>query len=288
MAAIDNNYKMPAALKEMSSTHNPARGKIQSQKNDANNPSTKRDQLMADRDAYLQLLIAQLKNQNPQDPTDTTQMTQQIIAISQAEQTIQTNENLQKLIDLQLHAHRMNSVGLLGKEVEYDESIQSLIGGIKTEFQYSLAENADTIRVKVIDDSTGKTVRTMYLDPEYKKAGDHKFSWDGRNDDNEPMSEDNYRIFIEAKNSNNAPISVATSARSEVIGISEEDGQVKLLLKNGKSLDEQKARLYTQPIPKIAEINTTESETKNEKLQDLSSLFGDGEIFKELQNIGEN
>ena len=47
---------------------------------------------------FLKLLTTQLKNQDPTEPADTNQMTQQIASLSQVEQQINTNSNLEKLI----------------------------------------------------------------------------------------------------------------------------------------------------------------------------------------------
>ncbi|RWX77028.1 flagellar hook assembly protein FlgD [Neorhizobium lilium] len=49
-------------------------------------------------DAFLQLLIAQMKNQDPTDPMDASQQISQLATFSQVEQTIKTNTNLESLI----------------------------------------------------------------------------------------------------------------------------------------------------------------------------------------------
>jgi flagellar basal-body rod modification protein FlgD len=49
-------------------------------------------------DAFLKLLVAQAKNQDPTNPTDSTQYLSQLAAFSSVEQTIQTNSKLDQLI----------------------------------------------------------------------------------------------------------------------------------------------------------------------------------------------
>lgn len=51
-----------------------------------------------DYDSFLQLLIAQMKNQDPTDPMDASEQISQLATFSQVEQTIQTNANLETLI----------------------------------------------------------------------------------------------------------------------------------------------------------------------------------------------
>lgn len=51
-----------------------------------------------DYDTFLKLLIAQMQNQDPTDPMDSTEQIAQLATFSQVEQTIQTNANLETLI----------------------------------------------------------------------------------------------------------------------------------------------------------------------------------------------
>lgn len=51
-----------------------------------------------DYDTFLKLLIAQMQNQDPTDPMDSTEQIAQLATFSQVEQTIQTNTNLESLI----------------------------------------------------------------------------------------------------------------------------------------------------------------------------------------------
>lgn len=253
----------PAALKSLSAENTPYQDKIQSLKAKNNGAAEKKEQLMADRDAYLQLLIAQLKNQNPQEPTDTTAMTQQIIAISQAEQTIQTNENLEKLLSLQQQNHRMNAVNLIGKNIEYDQAVINLVHGDKNNLptiRYDLPQNADNLAIKILDEK-GEIVRTMHISSqeqaELRKIGMHSINWDGRNDLGHLLPEKEYYLKIEASKNiydkekentiiGSEAISVSTSSHAEVMGVIEDQGEIQLLLNNGKSLPESKARIYSQ------------------------------------------
>jgi len=49
-------------------------------------------------DSFLQLLIAQMKNQDPTDPMDASEQMSQLASFSQVEQTIQTNTKLDSLL----------------------------------------------------------------------------------------------------------------------------------------------------------------------------------------------
>ncbi|AMJ62659.1 hypothetical protein AXW83_22280 [Bosea sp. PAMC 26642] len=53
---------------------------------------------MGDYNTFLQLLIAQAKNQDPTNPTDPSQYVQQFAALSQVEQSVTTNAKLDEII----------------------------------------------------------------------------------------------------------------------------------------------------------------------------------------------
>lgn len=52
----------------------------------------------ADYQAFLKLLVAQLKNQDPTQPMDSTQYLSQLASFSSVEQAIQTNARLDRLL----------------------------------------------------------------------------------------------------------------------------------------------------------------------------------------------
>jgi flagellar basal-body rod modification protein FlgD len=53
---------------------------------------------MGDYNTFLQLLIAQARNQDPTNPTDPAQYVQQFAALSQVEQSVTTNAKLDQII----------------------------------------------------------------------------------------------------------------------------------------------------------------------------------------------
>ena len=65
-----------------------------------------------DYDAFLQLLVAQLRNQDPTEPTDNAELMAQLASFSSVEQQIQTNEKLTSLLE----ASQLSQAGdLIGK-----------------------------------------------------------------------------------------------------------------------------------------------------------------------------
>src|SRR5215468_478605 len=80
--------------------------------------STSAEQTLAGNfNTFLTLLTSQLQNQDPLSPMDSTQFTQQLVMFSQVEQQINTNDNLQSLIALNLSQNANSAVNYIGRSV---------------------------------------------------------------------------------------------------------------------------------------------------------------------------
>lgn len=125
---------------------------------------------------FLKLLTTQLQNQDPTDPMKAENFTQQIASLSQVEQQVNTNKNLESLISMISNTQLNNSVNYIGKvvEAEGDDGILTENGGA---FGYNLATVPESVTV-TISDSTGKVV---YTGEGSKEAGRNVVSWDGTN-----------------------------------------------------------------------------------------------------------
>jgi len=60
--------------------------------------STAQKQLTVDYDTFLQLMMAQMQNQDPTNPMDASEQLAQLASFSQVEQSIQTNAKLETLL----------------------------------------------------------------------------------------------------------------------------------------------------------------------------------------------
>ncbi|MBD8877031.1 flagellar hook assembly protein FlgD [Roseibium polysiphoniae] len=60
--------------------------------------SSAQEQLTVDYEAFLQLMMAQMQNQDPTDPVDSSEQLAQLASFSQVEQAIETNSKLETLL----------------------------------------------------------------------------------------------------------------------------------------------------------------------------------------------
>lgn len=173
---------------------------------------------------FLHLLTVQLQNQDPTDPTDTNQLTQQIATLSQVEQQINTNKNLEQLIQL-YNATQYNSVvGYIGKQIEAEGNVGALENG-EARFAYYLEREAENVAV-TIKNSSGSVV---YTGPGGTKlAGRNEYMWDGKNNAGNDQPPGTYTIKVKATDGSNNAINSKTFITGVVKSVDSLNGGVYL------------------------------------------------------------
>jgi flagellar basal-body rod modification protein FlgD len=78
---------------------------------------------------FLQLLMAQLKNQDPTKPVDSTEYMSQLASFSNVEQAIKTNTKLDSLLS---SLTMQQATGVIGKTIaSNDGSLSGVVTGVK-------------------------------------------------------------------------------------------------------------------------------------------------------------
>jgi len=110
------------------------------------------------RDEFLQLLITQLKNQDPEAPLDSKEFAVQLAQFTQVEKLISIDDKLSQ------QAENVGSMaGYLGQQVVLGGSDVQVKGGQGGQLQLNLAQDATNIRIEFLD-SEGKVVGQKVLD----------------------------------------------------------------------------------------------------------------------------
>lgn len=101
-----------------------------------------------DYDSFLQLLIAQMKNQDPTDPMDASEQIAQLATFSQVEQTIQTNANLETLITGNALT---NASSYVGKTItSADGSVTGLVESVRVYSDTMVATTTDGREIPIV------------------------------------------------------------------------------------------------------------------------------------------
>lgn len=144
-----------------------------------------------DLNRFLNLLVTQLKNQDPLSPLDANEFTSQLVQFASVEQQIYQNSNLEKLVKLQQTSQVSSMVGFLGKSIEAEGKQIPLQDG-KSSFTYKLPAGANSATL-TITNSSGQTVLHRDLDTD---AGQHTYNWDGKDDFNFQKPDGTYNVLV--------------------------------------------------------------------------------------------
>jgi len=152
------------------------------------------------KDVFLKLLVAQMKNQNPEKPQDATKMSSQLAQFNMVEQQMSTNKYLASMAA----SGASSSAGAgglggasssyLGHSVTVNQSTVPF-NGSPINFSTNLALGAASARI-IVKDSTGQVVRTMNSGA--LAQGNQNFTWDGLSDSGSNLAAGKYSFEIQA------------------------------------------------------------------------------------------
>lgn len=177
-----------------------------------------------DKEGFLKLLVAQLKNQDPtgagQDPN---QMVQQLTSFSSLEQAQQTNTLLTGLQAQTSGLFQAQTASLVGKNVKVDGSGFNLASG-KASMNLELGAAATvTVTVK---DANGNIVST--LPQGHLNRGVNTLSWDGRDANGNTLPDGSYKVEVTATGDDGKPVAFKTNLTMKVDAVTFKDGGIYL------------------------------------------------------------
>ena len=187
----------------------------------------------ADQDKFMKLLITQLKNQDPLNPMDNAAMTSQLAQLSTVTGINKVNATLESLRTDQTSAQSMNAVNLIGKGVlvagkGVELSTSTDAAGVKTSssvFGVDLASPAESVTISIMD-KAGKVVRTMSM--ENAAVGTYPITWDGTTDAKTTAEAGSYTFAVKAVSNGKTLTDASQLQLAAVASVSTGSGGVKL------------------------------------------------------------
>lgn len=229
------------------------------------------DQSRLDKDDFLNLLVTQLRYQDPMNPSDNQQMAAQMAQFSSLEQTQnmaasldKMTASLQDMVTTQgqsaISMSSSSAANLLGKTVRLRQSDTTVPADGKTvDFKLTAAKGSEL----VILDSSDKVVRTLSLDgytnqnkPILDTDGNGSMSWDGKTDIGTRAPVGTYKLVVRDSATGTPSGSVWTDA--SVAGI-EFDSEGPRLIAGGVSY--RMSDLLAIAAPKATAPATTTTTT---------------------------
>lgn len=188
------------------------------------------NQLGVDYNNFLKLLTTQIQNQDPLQPMDSTQFVSQLAQLSQVEQAVQTNSNLEKMNTQISSVSGIVSLGLVGRQVQVASDKLQLSGG-SAQTAYRLSSTAASASA-TISDANGTVVRTV-TGLSTTSGSQIPLSWDGRDNYGQTLPDGTYHIAIKALDSAGQAVSYDTYPTTTVEKVNFSSNGDTLLLGNG-------------------------------------------------------
>jgi flagellar basal-body rod modification protein FlgD len=182
-------------------------------------------QLSGNFSTFLTLLTTQLKNQDPTSPMDSNAFTQQLVMYSQVEQQIDSNTNLKTLISQGTSNAAAVTTGYLGKKVSILNGNAALTNGAAT-WTYNLGAAAATNQVSITD-ANGKIV---YTGAGETTAGNHTFSWNGKDNNGNQLADGAYTLNVAATGGAGGTVTSSVASAGVVSQIDMTGGTPKLVI----------------------------------------------------------
>ena len=126
-------------------------------------------------DSFMQLLVAQIKNQDPTKPMTSSDMTAQMSSLNMVSGINQLNSTLTSLAGNAQSTNAMQAVSLIGHSVLVPGNNLQLTSG-KAEMGLQLGQAAADVQVNILD-SSGNVIHTQDLGAQ--AAGLQNLTWDG-------------------------------------------------------------------------------------------------------------
>lgn len=179
------------------------------------NASESQSQLVENFDTFLQLLVAQIQNQDPTSPTDTDAFTQQLVQFSELEQSIQSNDNLETILSSIESQNAASIVSYIGQTVSAQGSATTLNNGAAT---FNLTTNEFVPEAAVtIRSSTGEIV---FEGTQALEAGNNQFVWDGVTSSGDQLPDGGtFSITVTGENSAGNFSNISTNINGVVDGV---------------------------------------------------------------------
>ncbi|MGY2375425.1 flagellar hook assembly protein FlgD [Pseudomonas sp. SDO524_S393] len=168
------------------------------------------------KDAFLRLLVTQLKNQNPLSPQDNGAFVAQLAQFSSLEGINTLNDSVNAISSNFSSSQALQASSLVGRSIviQTDKAMvdtsKSMTGSV------NVTSSTGNVTVKITD-KDGNVVRTLEMGAQ--SAGNQSFIWDGKNDKGEVAPAGTYTFNATTKNDKGDSVALATSLPATVTSV---------------------------------------------------------------------
>jgi len=182
----------------------------------AANTATADTSQQMDQNDFLQLMTAQLKNQDPFEPVDNSQMVAQMAQFSSLAGISEMNSTLKAISERLGTTSSSDMMSWVGRTVLTEGSTayprtDGTVGGT-----LDLSAAAANVTVS-IQDASGQVLKTVELGPQ--NAGAIDFEWDGSTDSGDPAGAGPFTIRATARNADGGNVKITSLVWAPVTSV---------------------------------------------------------------------
>ncbi len=171
-----------------------------------------------DKDAFMTLLLTQMKNQDPTNPLKSHEMAAQLAQFTSLEKLSNIDSGIEKMNSNKNPSQSFEALNFIGKSVLTDSSkINRTNVNEMHDLNFKLAGDAVKAEIQV-KDAAGNVIRNLSANS--LKTGKNTFTWNGMMDDGTPAPQGEFTFDVVARASNNAKVHVETKMEGVVTGVS--------------------------------------------------------------------
>lgn len=178
------------------------------------------------KDAFLNLLVLQLRNQDPLNPLDNEAMLAQLAQFSQLEELQNLSQVGLSEVSATESVNNAIATTLIGKEVKAIGDTFGFDGHTPERFEYVLPTTGNA-EVSILDED-GRVVYTETLDS--RGPGFGEFTWNGTDANGDPAKAGTYEIHVTQRDGDGNALDAVTFITDTVTGVRFTDGITYLLL----------------------------------------------------------
>lgn len=200
------------------------------------NSSTAPDQSSNELDQadFIELLVAQIKNQDPTKPMDPSEFMNQLAQFSAVNGIQELNTSFDSLATNLTSDQALQAAALVGRDVLIPGGYGLLDASGVINGQVNLSQPATDVNLTIIN-AQGETVRTLSLGG--YGEGQVQFQWDGFTDDGSASAPGNYQVIAEAMiNGSQQAVEVELEIRVDSITLNTDGLGTVLNLASGESV----------------------------------------------------
>ncbi len=209
--------------------------------------SSREDKGAIGKDGFMRLLLAQLRNQDPQNPLQSHEFASQLAQFTAVEQLFNINDKLDRNLDLDIKLSQSigNSLAttIVGKNLRAIGNQISLDDGTASKVYIKLPVSVSGVTISIYD-SNETLVRKEELD--IRTAGDHTYVWDGKNNDDVEMINGIYTFSVDATGSNGDSIPISFFMGGHISGVQFNSDNVTMFLVGALSINVSDVIMITE------------------------------------------